>query len=98
MRAGQIDLLDSDMADWTITFVDTGLESPIGERLRRVRKHLGGAPSFLANYTDVLTDAPLATLIARLPGSDAAASMLIVPPQSSFHCVDAGSDGDIKEI
>ncbi len=48
----------SDMSDWTITFVDTGLESPIGERLRRVRKYLGGHPYFLANYADVLTDAP----------------------------------------
>ena len=28
---------DTDIRDWRITFVDTGLNSPIGERLRRVR-------------------------------------------------------------
>ncbi|ORW31891.1 glucose-1-phosphate cytidylyltransferase [Mycobacterium paraense] len=98
MRAGEIELLDSDMSDWTITFVDTGLESPIGERLRRVRKYVAGDEYFLANYADVLTDAPLDTMVDRLKTSGAAASMLIVPPQSSFHCVDVSSAGDIKEI
>ena len=47
MRDGRVELLDSDMSDWTITFVDTGLESPIGERLRRVRKYSGTTSTFL---------------------------------------------------
>jgi glucose-1-phosphate cytidylyltransferase len=98
MRDGQVELLDSDISDWTVTFVDTGLMSPIGERLRRVRKYLGDDEYFLANYADVLTDAPLDDMIERLTGSDAAASMLVVPPQSSFHCVDVSADGDVKEI
>jgi glucose-1-phosphate cytidylyltransferase len=88
MRGNHIELLGSDISDWTITFVDTGLESPIGERLRRVREHLGSDPYFLANYTDVLTDAPLDTMIDRAVTAGATASMLIVPPQSTFHCVD----------
>ena len=37
MRGGQVELMHSDISDWSITFVDTGLESAIGERLRRVR-------------------------------------------------------------
>ena len=32
----QIELLTSDIADWRITFADTGLDTTIGERLRRV--------------------------------------------------------------
>src|SRR5262247_1984492 len=48
LHNGQIELADSDISDWRITFVDTGLESPIGERLRRVRHHLGDEPYFLA--------------------------------------------------
>jgi glucose-1-phosphate cytidylyltransferase len=98
MRAGQIDLFDTDISDWTVTFVDTGLESAIGERLRRVRKHLGDDTHFLANYADVLTDAPLDEMIERAAKADAAASMLVVPPKSSFHCVDLTRQGDIKDI
>src|ERR1700710_1421612 len=31
-----VELLGSDISDWTITFVDTGAGAAIGERLRRV--------------------------------------------------------------
>jgi glucose-1-phosphate cytidylyltransferase len=52
----QPQMLASDLEDWKITFVDTGYDSCIGERLRRVRKHLDGEEMFLANYSDNLTD------------------------------------------
>ncbi|MEV3901929.1 glucose-1-phosphate cytidylyltransferase [Mycobacterium sp. NPDC050551] len=98
IRDGQVDLLDSDIADWTITFVDTGPESPIGERLRRVRHFVEDDEYFLANYADVLTDAPMDQIVDEVKASGAAASMLIVPPQSSFHCVDIADDGNISGI
>ena len=33
-----IELLSSDISEWRITFVDTGIDTAIGERLRRVRR------------------------------------------------------------
>jgi glucose-1-phosphate cytidylyltransferase len=98
MRGGEIELLNTDISDWSITFVDTGLESPIGERLRRARGHLDGDEIFLANYADVLTDAPLNDMIAKFHASGAAASMMLVPPQQSFHCVDVSEAGEVKDI
>ena len=80
-----VELLGSDLADWRITFVDTGLHSSIGERLRRVRPHLEGEDYFLANYADVLSDLPLPEVIDRFRASGAVASVTAVPPQSSFH-------------
>lgn len=98
IRDGQVEMLSSDISDWQITFVDTGRESPIGERLRRVREHVAGEEPFLANYADVLTDAPLDDMIDKFTASGAAASMMVVPPQSSFHCVDMKPTGEVKEI
>ncbi len=98
IRDGKVELLESDISDWSITFVDTGIDSAIGERLRRVRPHLEGEEYFLANYADVLTDAPMDTVIESFMASGAAASMMIVPPQSSFHCVDIAEDGAISNI
>ena len=98
LRGGRTELLSTDIADWTITFAQTGIESPIGERLRRVRHHLDGDEMFLANYADVLTDAPLPEMIDRFARRDAGASMMVVPPQSSFHCVDLGEDGLVGGI
>src|SRR5947208_4169970 len=65
LRDGKVDLLSTDISGWTISFVQTGIESAIGERLRRVREHLEGEEMFLANYADVLTDAPLPQIIDR---------------------------------
>ena len=44
-----------------------GLDTTIGERLRRVRHLLEGEEMFLANYGDTLTDAPLDRLVDGLP-------------------------------
>jgi glucose-1-phosphate cytidylyltransferase len=83
----KLDLISTDISDWRITFVDTGLHSEIGERLRRVRPYLDGDEVFLASYGDVLTDAPLNDLIDEFRTRDAAASLLAVPPPGSFHVV-----------
>ncbi len=88
----RIDLVSTDISDWTITFVDTGLHSEIGERLRRVRPYLEGDSSFLATYGDVLTDAPLNTLISQFESQDAAAALLAIRPPGSFHVVHTPDD------
>ena len=98
MHGGRVELMHSDISDWSITFVDTGLESAIGERLRRVRSHLNGDEHFLANYADVLTDAPMDHIVEKFHESGAAASMMIVPPESTFHCVEVSEAGEVKEI
>ncbi|MCH6172508.1 glucose-1-phosphate cytidylyltransferase, partial [Pseudonocardia alaniniphila] len=98
LRGGNVELLGSDIQDWTITFVHTGLDSPIGERLRRVRSLVGEEEMFLANYADVLTDLPLNDMIGKFAASDAVGALLAVPPQSAFHCVDVGSDDRISAI
>lgn len=86
LRGGrEVELLSSDLADWRITFVDTGLHSSIGERLRRVRRYLDGDEYFMANYADVLSDLPLHQVVERFRASGAVASLTAVPPQSSFH-------------
>jgi len=98
-RGGQdIQLLESDISEWRITFVDTGMGTSIGERLRRVRSHLDGDEMFLANYGDVLTDAPLDRTVDQMASSDAVASLLAVPPQASFHVVSFGADTRIDTV
>ena len=73
-----IELLTSDIADWRITFADTGLDTTIGERLSLVRHHLEGEELFLANYGDTLTDAPLDRIVTDFTARDAVASFLSV--------------------
>ena len=91
----QVELLGSDISEWNITFIDTGIDTAIGERLRRVRRYIDDDEIFLANYGDVLTDAPLDEIIDEVAASDAAGSLLAVPPQDSFHVVDINSESRI---
>ncbi len=83
-----IEMLGSDISEWTISFIDTGIDTPIGERLRRVRHLLDDDEVFLANYGDVLTDAPMNDLIEQFSKTDAVGQLLAVRAQDSFHVVD----------
>jgi glucose-1-phosphate cytidylyltransferase len=96
--ARDLRLFRTDISNWRITFVDTGLKSPIGERLRRVRRLVEDDEIFLANYADVLTNAQLPDIIGQFAASDAVASLLAVQPQSSHHLVEIGDDGLISQV
>lgn len=88
----QVELLSSDAHDWRITFVNTGLRATVGERLKAVEPHLEGEEIFLANYGDVLTNAPLPDMIDRLIEGGKIASFLCVRPQYTFHVVKLDED------
>jgi glucose-1-phosphate cytidylyltransferase len=94
----EIELISSDISDWRITFIDTGIDTPIGERLRRVRPFLEEDSEFLANYGDVLTDAPLDRIIAEFLASEDVGTMLAVKPQDSFHVLHLGADDRVTCI
>jgi glucose-1-phosphate cytidylyltransferase len=72
----RIEMLASDIHDWRITFVETGLSANIGERLLAVRPHLEGEKTFLANYADGLTDAPLDAMVERFRQQRKTAALL----------------------
>lgn len=83
----QVQLLNSDIQDWRITFVDTGISSTIGQRLKAVEPYLDGEEAFMANYADGLTDLPLPAYLAHFQTSGCTAAFLSVQPTLSFHLV-----------
>ena len=87
-----LQLLNTDMHDWKITFIDTGISANIGERLKSVEKLLEGEDVFLANYTDGLTDLPLPIYTDRFLESRKIASFLCIKPRQSFHVVSVEDD------
>lgn len=99
-RGGKaIELLNSDIEDWRITFVDTGLHSNIGTRLVRLREHLEGEEMFLANYADGLSDLCLPRMIEMFRARpDKAAGFMAYPPTASFHIVRMKEDGIVTAI
>jgi glucose-1-phosphate cytidylyltransferase len=97
-RDRDIRLHSRDIADWTITFVDTGLQSNIGQRLCAVRDYLGDDAAFLANYSDGLSDLPLDQYLEHFNGQDRIASFVSVRPNQTFHTVSVDRGGVVRDI
>jgi glucose-1-phosphate cytidylyltransferase len=95
---GNIELKRSDIGDWKITFVDTGVNCNIGTRLQKVAGYLEGEEYFLANYSDGLTDYRLPAMIDSFKGSGKVAAFLCAPPSQTFHVVDLSPDNTVMDI
>jgi glucose-1-phosphate cytidylyltransferase len=93
-----LELLSRDIDDWNITFVDTGLTTNIGGRLKAVQKHVKGEEVFLANYTDGLSDVHLPSVIASFQRSQNAACFVSVKPRASFHLINSDETGVVRSI
>ena len=98
LSEGKVDLLASDIHDWKITFVDTGLKTNIGGRLKAVEKYVEKEEIFLANYADGLSDVPLPEVIEKFKESESVASFVSVKPKASFHVMHADARGRVKSI
>ena len=100
MSNGTKELLvkESDIADWTIKFIDTGLKTSIGQRLKMVEPHLEGEEIFLANYSDALTDLHLPDMIDCFVKSEKIGCFICVKPSQSFHVVLMKNGGLIEKI
>ena len=94
----RVELLHTDIHDWRITFVDTGLSSNIGERLLAVRSHLKDDEVFLANYADGVSDLDLNRFLETFNASGKTGAFVAVAPSGSFHVVQTREDGVVLGV
>jgi glucose-1-phosphate cytidylyltransferase len=94
----RVELANSDIHDWKITFVETGLRSNIGERLLAAHKYLADEDLFFANYSDGLTDLDLTRYLAYAREQDKIATFLSMRPNLSYHIVETGAHGLVTGI
>jgi glucose-1-phosphate cytidylyltransferase len=91
-------LLNKDIENWKITFLDTGLDSNIGQRLKATQKYLDGEEAFLANYSDGVTDLHLPSLIDFFQSHNKIGCFITVKPSYAFHIVSRNKDGYVTAI
>jgi glucose-1-phosphate cytidylyltransferase len=94
----KIEFINRDIDDWRITFVETGINATIGERLKAVESYLQNEEMFLANYGDGLSDLNLPAMVDELRKSDAVGSLLLVQPSASFDIVELSSGGKVARV
>ena len=93
-----LELITSDIGDWNITFVDTGVNSNIGQRLKAVEEYVGTEEVFLANYADGLTDMYLPDYEKSFMKKRKTAAFISVKPTQSFHVVTVRNGGEVTGI
>ena len=94
----KVDVLRRDIDDWRISFIDTGLTSNIGERLRRVRDYVSEDEVFLANYADGLSDLDLGAHVDAFLQRKKVACFLSVPAPHTFHIVHSDADQHVSKL
>ena len=72
--------------NWGITFADTGLDTPTGGRIAKIRDYIC-TDTFFATYGDGLADIDLSRLFKFHEGHDRAATLTVVRPYSPFGIV-----------
>jgi glucose-1-phosphate cytidylyltransferase len=100
-RAGgeaRIELLSDDVGEWRATFVNTGLNATIGERLKAVESYIGDDEAFMATYGDDLTDVSLDAMTEEFESCGKIGLFLSVQPQFNAHLVTTGADGTVQAV
>ncbi len=87
-------------ADWPgrvdVRCVDTGLDTPTGGRVRRLREHVGDS-AFCVTYADGVADVDLEELVTHHRAHEAAATMTVVRPELQFGVVEmADEEGRVE--
>jgi glucose-1-phosphate cytidylyltransferase len=93
----KLSLFNRDIDDWSITFVDTGVNSNIGQRLTLVQGYLNKDEIFLANYADGLTNLPFPKYLDYFKKRNKIASFISITPNQSVHIISTKGD-TVKRI
>jgi len=80
---GQISRRGPSGPDWTVQLIETGLDTPTGGRIKRLRPALGDQ-TFMLTYSDVLSDVNLADLADYHRSHGKLATLTAVPPLPRF--------------
>ena len=94
----EVELVSKDIEDWRISFIDTGVSTNIGGRLKAIRSHVEGEDVFLANYTDNLSDFNLEQMAGNFLATDAVAGFVSVKPNVTYHIVRSNENNQVLGI
>lgn len=85
---------ESDAEPWTITLVDTGVNSMTGGRIKRIQKHIGNEPFFLT-YGDGLSDVNIDELLETHKNSNKCLTVTSVQPHGRFGALNLSASNEV---
>jgi len=77
-------LLDSSAEDWSVTVVDSGIESSTASRILSVKPYLDNNKPFFMTYGDGLADVNISSLLTFHHSHSGSATVTLVAPKPRF--------------
>jgi len=86
-----------DIKDWNITFVDTGLDTNTGGRIKKVEPYIDGN-DFFVTYADAVSDVDLNALLDFHRKKNKVATITCINPLSQFGIIKSDKKSVITEF
>lgn len=97
LKNNKVDVHLSNTESFTVTLVDTGLNTKTAGRLKRVEKFIGNE-DFMLTYGDGLTDINLKDLAAFHRSHGKIATVTAIQPEGKFGGMQLSNDGVVEEF
>ena len=95
LTANKIKMHDSKAEPWSITLIDTGLNTMTGGRIKRIEKYIG-AETFLLTYGDGVANINIAASIAAHKKHGKLCTVTAVQPSGRFGAIIVGEDNRVQ--
>ena len=92
MKDNSFDVHQNNAEPWTVTLVDTGLETLTGGRLKRVQEYVKDDESFCFTYGDGVSDIDITSLIEYHNSHGKLATLTAVRPPGRFGALKINKD------
>lgn len=97
LASGEYEVIDSQTENWNITFIDTGLDTQTGGRLKRVKKHIGNE-TFCLTYGDGVSDIDISEEVAFHKTHGKLATVAAVQPPGRFGMLTMDEEGSVTDF
>ncbi|MFV8341091.1 glucose-1-phosphate cytidylyltransferase [Flavobacterium sp. XS2P39] len=97
LKNNSVKVHESEAEPWTITLVDTGVNSMTGGRIKRVQKHIGNEP-FLLTYGDGVSNVNIKDLVATHQKNGKLCTVTSVQPSGRFGALNLGSENQVDSF
>lgn len=94
LMSNSVSVHDSFAEPWTVTIVDTGLDTMTGGRVKRIHKFIGNEP-FLLTYGDGVSNINIQKLVEFHNSHNKYCTITAIPAPQRFGVLDVRSDNSI---
>jgi glucose-1-phosphate cytidylyltransferase len=92
-----MEVLNNHSEDWTVTLLETGLDTMTGGRILKAKPHLEGQ-DFLLTYGDGVSNVNMIELIDFHRKHGKILTMTGIQPEGRFGAIDLNSDGSVNQF